>query len=268
MDQEKLNALISSKKLEKCSIIRKPFRGCQQISAQNGTSSKASKCKLLKLYNHLSLLTTIQINQIFAGEDADGEKGLIRPANRAPSWGTPRNVSICVNQTDKQGLGPKDCGEGVSDHIKKIKIDQQGFLVEPIKSFCRAGLFDGESAASPKSDTVGDSSTDAKTDTKQEENQFRGLPDTDGRSSGAPIQESDRGSQISGSRTLQQPLCYIREEMGTQPSSRPEEIESECRNDELKNENAELIYKMVWRKDFMISFHLEDAFMHILIHKT
>ncbi|OMJ21957.1 hypothetical protein AYI70_g3160 [Smittium culicis] len=236
MDQEKLDALISSKKLEKCSIIRKPFRGCQQISAQNGT------------YN--------------------GEKGLSRPANRAPTWGTPRNVSICVKQTDKQALGPKDCGEGVSDPIKKIKIEQQGFLVEPIKSFCRAGLFDGESAASPKSDTVGDSSTDAKPDTKQEENQFRGLTDTDGRSSGAPIQESDRGSQISGSRTLQQPLCYTKEEMGTQRNSRPEEIESECRTDELKNENAELIYKMVCRKDFMTSFDLEDAFMHILIHKT
>ncbi|OMJ13093.1 hypothetical protein AYI70_g8710 [Smittium culicis] len=236
MDQKKLDALISSKKLEKCSIIRKPFLGCKQISAQNGT------------YN--------------------GEKGLSRIANRAPSWGTPRNVSICVDQTEKRGLDPKDFREGVSDPIQKIRIEQQRLLVEPIKSFCRAGLFDGESAASPKSDTVGDASTDAKPDTKQEENQFRGLPDTDGRTSGAPIQESDRGGQKSEYRALKQPLCYIKEEMGTQPSSRPEEIESECRNDELKNENAELIYKMVLRKDFMTSFDLEYAFMHILIHKT
>ncbi|OMJ09043.1 hypothetical protein AYI69_g10842 [Smittium culicis] len=42
---EKLEALISSKKTEKNSRIRKPFSGRQQISAQNGTYSKAAQAQ-------------------------------------------------------------------------------------------------------------------------------------------------------------------------------------------------------------------------------
>ncbi|OMJ29313.1 hypothetical protein AYI69_g1189 [Smittium culicis] len=86
---------------------------------------------------------------------------------------------------------------GVTDSIKKTGIEQQGLRGEPTKLL---ESFDEESAASPKSDTVGAATADAPSDTHQEENHFRGPPDSDGRSSHAPVQEGYRGGHQSRSK--------------------------------------------------------------------
>ncbi|OMJ28059.1 hypothetical protein AYI69_g2476 [Smittium culicis] len=163
MDQENLDALISRKKPEKRARIRKPFRGSQQLGAQNSTGR---------------------------------------------------------------------------------------FLVEPFKSFCRAGplgcpsaiqprpvstirleRFDEESAAPPKNNSIGAATVDVTSDTQQDENQSRGPPEPCRRSSISSVQESHRGSQTPKSGLLQQPICHSKENRVTQTNLRNGNIDVDMPDD-------------------------------------
>ncbi|OMJ22790.1 hypothetical protein AYI69_g5262, partial [Smittium culicis] len=100
---EKLDTFITSKKPEKRSKIPKSFCGRQQISAQNGTYSKISQALTAE---------AVQISVT---------SGLIRLVDRIPSWGPPRNGSICVDQT---GNRTNESQNGNAD------VDMQNFLEE------------------------------------------------------------------------------------------------------------------------------------------
>ncbi|OMJ18750.1 hypothetical protein AYI69_g6884 [Smittium culicis] len=171
-------------------------------------------------------------------EDAGEERGLSRPHNKAHSRGTPRNVSICVDQTGEQEMNPKHCREGVPDPIQKTGIEQQGIRGEPKKSFCRAGplgwpmfvqtwpsttkrleMFDEESAASPKSNSDGPPPLTHH-----------------------PIR-SKRKITPAADRILTDEvaaLLFKKAIEETQTSPRLEEIESSCRTEEFQNGNADV----------------------------
>ncbi|OMJ23234.1 hypothetical protein AYI69_g5058 [Smittium culicis] len=70
MDQEKLDALIASKRPEKRPRIRMIFRGLQQYGTQNDTSSKPVEAQTSKLHLRSPHLITTPRSQIFAGEGA------------------------------------------------------------------------------------------------------------------------------------------------------------------------------------------------------
>ncbi|OMJ19676.1 hypothetical protein AYI69_g6528 [Smittium culicis] len=94
MDQEKLEALIVSKKPEKRARIRKPFRGRQQLGTQNSTGSNTAQEQTTE--------AAVPSATVRAGD-------LNISIDRTPSWGPARNISIRVDQADEQGPDPKYC---------------------------------------------------------------------------------------------------------------------------------------------------------------
>ncbi|OMJ15863.1 hypothetical protein AYI70_g6974, partial [Smittium culicis] len=150
-------------------------------------------------------------------------------------WGTPRNISIRVDQADGQGLGSKYCREEVSDPIQK----NRNRTARPA-STKRLERFDEESAASPKYNAIGIATVVVTSDTQQEESQPRGPPDPYRRSSISTVQESHRRSQIPRSGILQQPICHPKENRGTQTSPGFDEAELTCGTKELQNGNIDV----------------------------
>ncbi|OMJ19910.1 hypothetical protein AYI70_g4434 [Smittium culicis] len=210
MDQENLDALIASKKPEKRSRIRKPFRGRQQFGTQNSTGSNTAQSQTMEAAVPSA---TVRDLNIFI--------------DRTPSWGTPRNISIRVDQADEQGLGPKYFREGVPDPIQKTGIEQQGLRGELSKpaSTKRLEMFDEESAASPKNNSIGAATVEVTSNTQQDI---------------STIQESHRGSQKLKSGLLQQPVCHSKENRGNQTSPGFDEAELKCGAKELQNGNIDV----------------------------
>ncbi|OMJ09424.1 hypothetical protein AYI70_g10930 [Smittium culicis] len=99
----------------------------------------------------------------------------------------------------------------------------------------RLEKFGEESAATPKETSDGSTTTETSLNTTQEENGSRCTRSPENRSCVTIDQESDRGSEDTRSRILQQSVRNTKEERRTQTSLGPEETESPCTGVELKN---------------------------------
>ncbi|OMJ13087.1 hypothetical protein AYI70_g8716 [Smittium culicis] len=94
--------------------------------------------------------------------------------------------------------------------------------------------FDEESAATPKEKSDGATTTDTSSKTAQEENGSLSTRSPDNRSCVTIDKESDRGSEDTRSRILQQSVRYTKEDQGTQTSLGSEDTESPCTGAELQ----------------------------------
>ncbi|OMJ27987.1 hypothetical protein AYI69_g2553 [Smittium culicis] len=134
----------------------------------------------------------------FRGEPGAEVEGASNGFNHSPGGREPLGVQISLGKARGQSVGPENRLPG-----------------EPKKSFCSSGplawpsatqgwpastklneRFDEESAASPKSDTEGASTTDNASYAIQAEARPRGPPNSDGKGSGSINEEGHRGVRI------------------------------------------------------------------------
>ncbi|OMJ26867.1 hypothetical protein AYI69_g3720 [Smittium culicis] len=213
MVQEKLETLIASKKPEKRSRDRKPFRGRQQYGTQNSTGSKIAHAQTTE-----AATTPATVNN---------------PRTQSLDWtpgrGPTRDVQVSMEPNYGQKIGAQHRRERVLNSLQKIGTAKQGF--REIQKRCE--MLNEEFAESPKSDNYGSTTTDTSPKTPQEENGSRRTRSPDNRSGINIDHESDRGSEDKRSGILQQSVRNTKDYRGTQTSLGPEETESPCTGAEL-----------------------------------
>ncbi|OMJ26991.1 hypothetical protein AYI69_g3590 [Smittium culicis] len=117
MDQENLGALIASKKPKKRAMIRKPFRGRQKFGTQNSTGSNTAQTQIT---------------------EAGVPSATIHRQDPSPPVGeSPSNISIRVDQADKQPRGPPDpyrrsSISTVQEGHRGSQTPKSGLLQQPI----------------------------------------------------------------------------------------------------------------------------------------
>ncbi|OMJ13051.1 hypothetical protein AYI70_g8748 [Smittium culicis] len=120
---------------------------------------------------------------------------------------------------------PEHRVEEAKNTFKEIGTEQQGFLVEPIKSFCRSG---------PLDDADGNAPTKIASSAIQVEAQPRGPPGPDGGGGIPTNKEGHRGGGESEPRILQQFILHSKEDgratigigsKETEPASRGKELQ-------------------------------------------
>ncbi|OMJ23917.1 hypothetical protein AYI70_g1927 [Smittium culicis] len=102
MDQDKLQALISSKKPEKQSRIHTPFRGFQQLGTQNSTGSKTTQAQTADTETPTATANNHSQQSIFCG------RGRVQGASiwtfaQPPHihQGSSPNIDMCDNTWDR-----------------------------------------------------------------------------------------------------------------------------------------------------------------------
>ncbi|PVU97729.1 hypothetical protein BB561_000339 [Smittium simulii] len=188
MGQDKLDALIAQKHQKEGPGYVSPFAGANSTVLRTVPAAILLQRKPRKL---LFRPTITRNNQLFAGEDAAAEGGLIRDPNRPPCRGPPRNVQTNMEEAHGQPMGP--------EHLQSRLCGRR-----PHKRLCttkRLARFDGED--------VEDVSP----------------PDSDGGSGIIAYKESNQRSQTTRFRLLQPTVCHSKEDRGTQACSRLTETE-------------------------------------------
>ncbi|OMJ12115.1 hypothetical protein AYI69_g9554 [Smittium culicis] len=222
MDSEKFDTQLAAIKPTKRARVRRPFCGHRQIEGR--PSPQQDRLRIPPMGG-------------FRGEPGAEVERTINGFNFSSGWRAPLGVQTSLNKAHGQSVGPEHRGEGIPSTFQEIGIEQQGLRGDPMKSFYRAGplvwpkatqewpastkrieRFDEGSAASPKSDTYGASSTDNAPYALQEEAQHRDLPDPHGRGGGFNNEESHRGCRESEIRILQKFILHPKEDRRTTPS--------------------------------------------------
>ncbi|PVU87670.1 hypothetical protein BB561_006235 [Smittium simulii] len=156
MDQDKLDALLRKKHQQKKPGSVSPFAGANGSVLRTVPKAILLRRKPRKLVFRPTQPTITRNNQLFAGEGAAAEEGLIRNPNGAPVGG---RLAI-------QPSGPEHRREGFQDPVQGSETDDHGFKGET------NGRFDREDLNTTAID-------DAPTSV-QAEAQSRGPPDPDG----------------------------------------------------------------------------------------